>query len=245
MYSDANSFGQERRQGLLDIVSTCCPKGGISSDEINHWSKQKNPVKVYFFIPLCKALGFESSFAVRGAELNFYSSVWSPKSRKQGTRSLAHLIMSLSASLPRRNSCRYRLLRCKVWEELQTPTVSVITNRTSVNTHTNTRRVFTRTAIAASSLTLSSCTLHCHSGWHLQKKKNNQKNNTKLKQDCVHLQLGPQPGVPKHSRMLCQQPVSQLSTKHPQTQTTRPIMAKTQSGQPLKNDIWLKLRHLQ
>lgn len=173
-------------------------------------------MKVSFFILLCKARCLESSFAVRGAELNFYSSVWSPESCKQGARSPAHLIMRLSAFLPRRTSCRYRLLRCKVWDEPQRPNLPVITNQTYVNTHTHThkRRVFTHAAIAASSLTLSSCALHCHSGWHLWKKKPNKNIKTKLKQDCVHLQLGPRLDVPKHSRMLCQQPVSQLSTKH-------------------------------
>lgn len=34
-------FGRGRQQGLLDVVSTCCPKRGISSGGINRWSKQK------------------------------------------------------------------------------------------------------------------------------------------------------------------------------------------------------------
>lgn len=132
------------------------------------WNKPlkqtKSPVKVSVFILLCKARCLESSFAVRGAELNFYSSVWSPESCKQGARRLAHLIMCLSAFFAQTHF-------------LQVPAPPLQSARGASNTnsacyhepdfykhtHTHKRRVFTCATIAASFLTLSSCTLRCHS----------------------------------------------------------------------------------
>lgn len=109
----------------------------------------KYPSEGLFLYPVVQTRCLESSFAVRGAELNFYSSVWSPESCKQGARSLADLIMRLSAFLPRRTSRRYQLLCCKCERspKHQLCLLSQTTNfckHTRACTHTQKKSVYTR-----------------------------------------------------------------------------------------------------
>lgn len=135
----------------------------------------KYPSEGLFLYPVVQTRCLESSFAVRGAELNFYSSVWSPESCKQGARSLADLIMRLSAFLPRRTSRRYQLLCCKCERspKHRLRLLSQTTNfckHTRACTHTQKKSVYTRRyrCIIADPQLLRS---RCHSDWHLQKNK--------------------------------------------------------------------------